>query len=94
MGTETDIMCQFLGPEIVTMGQHSFWPKKLTLWESFWAKKLTLLESSWAQKLTLWARNTLWVFKETFQKIKRVYFSPKMRIINKNEGIIKNECFI
>jgi hypothetical protein len=28
-----DKMCQFLGPEIVKMGQQSFWPQKLTLWE-------------------------------------------------------------
>ena len=41
-------MCQFLGPEIVKMGQHSFWPQKLTSWVSFWA-----------HKLTLWARDTL-----------------------------------
>ena len=33
------IMCQFLGPEIVIMGQHSFWAQKLTLWVSFWAQK-------------------------------------------------------
>ena len=43
-----DEMCQFLGPEIVKMGKHSFWPQKLTIWVSFWA-----------QKLTLWARDTL-----------------------------------
>ena len=33
-------MCQFLGREIVKMGQHSFWPQKLTLLVSFWAQKL------------------------------------------------------
>ena len=49
LGPETDEMCQFLGPEIVKMGQHSFWAQKLTLRVSFWA-----------QKLTLWARDTLW----------------------------------
>ena len=38
LGPEIVIMGQFLGPEIVIMGQQNFW----------------------AQKLTLWARDTLW----------------------------------
>jgi hypothetical protein len=44
LGPETDKFCQFLGPEIVKMGQHSFWAKTLTLWVSFGAQKLTLLK--------------------------------------------------
>ena len=47
MGPETYKMCQFLGLEIIKMGQQSFRPQKLTLWICFWA-----------QKLTLWARDT------------------------------------
>ena len=42
LGQETDKMCQLLGPETVKMGQHSFWPQKLTLWVCLWALKLTL----------------------------------------------------
>ena len=32
LAPETDEMCQFLGPEIVKMGQHSFQAQKMTLW--------------------------------------------------------------
>jgi hypothetical protein len=47
-GPQTDKTCRFLGPEIIKVGQQSFWTLKLTLWVSFWA-----------QKLILWARETL-----------------------------------
>ena len=43
-------MCQFLGPEIVIMGQLNLWPQKLTLWVSFWAQKLKHFVSFWSIK--------------------------------------------
>ena len=54
-------MCQFLGREIVKMGQQRFWPQKLMLLVSFWA-----------QELTLCLRDTLWLthlFISTFTSI-------------------------
>ena len=33
MGPETDKMWQFLGPEIIKMGQHSFWPQLYLMYD-------------------------------------------------------------
>jgi hypothetical protein len=57
-------MRQFLGPEIVKMGQQSFWPQKLTLWVSFCA-----------QQLTLWARDTLWKIQKDLSQAQKQIIS-------------------
>ena len=49
LGPETNTFRQFLATEIVKMGQHEFWPLKLTLWISFCAQKLTHFVSFWSQ---------------------------------------------
>ena len=35
LGPESDKISQLLGPEMVKIGQQSFWPQKLTLWVNF-----------------------------------------------------------
>ena len=54
--------CQLLDPEIVKIGQHHFWPQKLTLWVQF----LTHFVSFWSQYffLEFWPieKETIWTW--------------------------------
>ena len=68
------------------MGQHNFWPQKLTLWVSFWAQKLIHFDSFWSQLFfqEFWPiekeknnLNMLWIMYE-FIRNKKNPFEQKL----------------